>query len=332
MSNVLTGIKPTGLPHIGNYLGAIKPAIDLSKNGSVADEFFYFIADYHSLTGIKSRDTFQEVVYQVAATWLACGLDPKRVVFYKQSDIPEIFELAWILSCHIPKGDLNRAHAYKAAVTENSEKGKDLDSGINMGLYSYPVLMAADILLFDTNIVPVGQDQVQHVEITRSIAQRINQSYGDILVLPQEMIRKEAGAVVGLDGRKMSKSYNNSIPLFESEKGLKKLVNRITTDSTPPEAPKNPDSSLLYSYYSLFATPPDLACFRDQLLKGISWGEAKAQLFELINGELKIYRDNYSKIIADKSFIDSCLRDGALKAREIADKRLKKIRAAIIGG
>jgi len=331
VKTILTGIKPTGMPHIGNYLGAIAPAIELATHG--ADRSFLFIADYHSLTGTKDPQLFQEQLYQVAATWLACGVDPKKVIFYRQSDIPEIFELCWILACHVPKGDLNRAHAYKAAVADNLEnkRNNDPDHGVNMGLYSYPVLMAADILLFDTNIVPVGFDQVQHVEIARSIAQRMNQLYGDVLVLPQEKIRDGAHTVSGLDGRKMSKSYDNTIPLFAPEKRLQKLINRITTDSSGPTAPKNPDDSLIFEYYKIFANDSQTQSFRKALEGGISWGEAKAQLFELVNDKVKNMRDCYDKLIEDRAYIDSVLSEGAQKARVVAKETMSRVRKMVLG-
>ena len=282
--NILTGIKPTGTPHIGNYLGAIKPALKDMHNPDY--NYKLFVADYHAHTTVKDAKLFREYVYEIAATWLACGLDPQKVTFYAQVDVPELFELTWLLSCHTPKGDLNRAHAYKALVQANIDKGsKDPDHGVNMGLFTYPLLMAADILLFDTNLVPVGKDQIQHVEIARSIASRINALYKtQVLVEPESLVVESVAVVPGLDGRKMSKSYDNTIPLFCSEKRLKKLVNRITTDSTGADGPKDPDNSLIFDYYKLFASDEEVETFAGQLRGGISWGEAKAELFEKING------------------------------------------------
>jgi len=226
----LTGVKATGMPHMGNYLGAMRPAINrLKNNADQKNDFYYFIPDYHSLISHKDAGFIKNSSYEVAATWLACGLDPEKVIFYRQSDVPQILEFSWILACFTPKGDLNRAHAYKALTAQNAELGReDLDQGVNAGLFFYPVLMAADILLFDTNFVPVGQDQRQHVEMARSIAQRINNFYNqELLVEPQEIIEKDVAVVMGLDGRKMSKSYDNSIPLFVDEKNLKKYINKI---------------------------------------------------------------------------------------------------------
>lgn len=331
---ILTGIKPTGMPHIGNYFGAIKPAIEMTKTSYTQNEYFFFVADYHALTATKDPKTFQDHVYDVAATWLACGLDPQNVTIYRQSDIPEVFELAWILNCHTPKGDMNRAHAYKAVVDENlanNNNSKDPDHGVNMGLYSYPVLMAADILLFNASVVPVGKDQVQHIEITRSIAQRINQHYGEIFIQPKESLQKDMDVILGLDGRKMSKSYDNTIPLFIPENKLKKLINRIATDSTDVNAPKNPDTSLIYAYYKYFATNEEIANFRSSLEKGISWGEAKAILFEKMNSEITPKRKIYEDLIQNKSKIDEILNAGAQKARAIAKKNLEIVRKKIIG-
>ncbi|MFZ8934649.1 MAG: tryptophan--tRNA ligase [Bacteriovoracaceae bacterium] len=327
----LTGIKPTGSPHLGNYLGAIKPALENLKTSSA--ENYFFIADYHAHTSVKDPKLFRQYVIELAATWLACGLDPEKVVFYRQLDVPELFELNWLLACHTPKGDLNRAHAYKALVQENEEKGnKDPDHGVNMGLYTYPLLMSADILLFDANLVPVGKDQIQHVEIARSIAKRINQLYKtEVLVEPQEVIEEDVATIIGLDGRKMSKSYNNTIPLFCPEKKLKKLLNKITSDSTGPDQPKDPDSSYVYEFYKYFSTPDQLKSFRAELEKGISWGEAKAQLFEVVNDQLKDMRAKYNELIDDPGYIDSLLKEGGQKAREKASATMKRVRKNLLG-
>ncbi len=325
----LTGIQSTGMPHLGNYLGAIEPAINFSNTSD--GRFLYFIADYHSLTSLRDPKIISEGIYQVAATWLALGLDTNKAIFYKQSDIPEIFELAWILSCHIPKGDLNRAHSYKAAIAANQENGKkDLDHGVNAGLFKYPVLMAADILLFNTNVVPVGKDQIQHVEIARSIAQRINQQYGEILTEPQESL-SEGKYIPGLDGRKMSKSYGNSIPIFESQKRLKKLVNKITTDSTGPDEPKSTEDSLIFDLYKLFANEKEVINFAKEFEQGISWGHAKAGLFEVIDKRIAPFREKYIHLMENRNLIDDELELGAQKARIIAKETMTRLRRNIMG-
>jgi tryptophanyl-tRNA synthetase len=316
--NFLTGIKPTGTVHLGNYLGAIRPALDLVNQQQ--GDFFYFIADFHALTAIGGL-SLKEVSYQVAATWLALGLDPDKVFFYRQSDIDEIFQLSWILSCFTPKGDLNRAHAYKAA------EGKE----VNAGLYTYPILMAADILLFKTDFVPVGKDQAQHLEMARAIASRINQSYGEILKLPQSMINDDVGTIVGTDGNKMSKSLNNTIPLFCDDKGLQKLITKIKTDSTILDGPKDPDTSIIFFYYKFFATAEEIETFRDGLEGGLSWGAAKDQLYRAMNKELAPYRARYSKLMEDKRYLEEVLMEGANKVRPMARENLEKIKAAVLG-
>lgn len=327
---VLTGIKPTGIPHLGNYVGAIKPALDFLEN----DEFerMFFIADYHALTAINERKRFNDLCYEIAATWLACGLDPQKVIFYRQSDIPEIFELTWLLSCLTAKGLMNRAHAYKASVEQNKATGAaDPDAGINMGLYNYPILMAADILIFHTNIVPVGSDQVQHVEIARDLAQRFNHVYGKKykLTLPTHMIQEESMCIPGLDGRKMSKSYGNVIPLFDTPKKLRKAVFRIKTDSSPPDTPKDPANSDLFDIYSAFASPEQSADFRAQYEKGISWADAKQQLYDLLESVLAESRQRYFELISDKKAIDDLLLAGAAKARPKAKELIRGVRDAI---
>ncbi|MBQ8444294.1 MAG: tryptophan--tRNA ligase, partial [Clostridia bacterium] len=268
---ILTGIKPTGYAHIGNYFGAIKPAIELSKEEY---DCYYFIADYHALTTLKTKEEMQEYFYNIACTWLACGLDPNKVVFYKQSDIPEIFELNWILSNVTPKGLMNRAHAYKAIVEKNQETGQDIDQGVNMGIYNYPILMASDILLFNTNLVPVGADQKQHIEIARDIAKSFNGKYGKVFVEPEDYVQEQCATLVGLDGRKMSKSYNNTIQLFTSENVLKKAINRIVTDCKLPGEPKELDCTL-NKIYKLFATVNQQQAFDQKLQNGLGWGDAK---------------------------------------------------------
>ncbi len=332
MKTYLTGIKATHLTHLGNMVGAIKPAINFSEaNRGSGDRFLYFIADYHSLTTVKKARDFNEYVYQVAATWLALGLDPENAVLYKQSDIPEIFELAWILACNTPKGDLNRAHAYKAIVQDNADAGRDPDKSVNAGLFNYPVLMAADILLFDTNIVPVGKDQVQHVEMARSMAQRINQNYGQTLVEPQEALAESGQYIPGLDGRKMSKSYENTIPLFVPEKKLKKLINKITSDSSGPDEPKSTHGSAIFDLYKCFSIKEEQDTFAKQFAEGISWGEAKAQLFEKVNAALVEPRAEFERLMNNRSEIDAVLKSGAEKARVIAQETMKRVRSNITG-
>ncbi len=247
----LTGIKPSGTPHIGNYLGMIRPALDLAKSYQA----MYFIADYHALTTVREAKTLRYQTYDVAATWLALGLDPEEVIFYRQSDIPEVMELTWILSCYTAKGLLNRAHAYKAAVDENLAAGRSEDEGINAGLYGYPVLMAADILLFNSDVVPVGLDQKQHLEIARDIAESFNNTYGEVLKLPAAAIKEDVMTIPGIDGRKMSKSYDNVIPMFADPKQRRKTVMRIVTDSRRPEEPKDPDQDNVFAIYRYFARP-----------------------------------------------------------------------------
>lgn len=328
MSKVsLTGIKPTGDVHIGNYFGAIKPALRLAETY----EARYFIADYHALNTVKNRDELVQNIRSVAASWLAAGLDPNRVIFYRQSSIPETFELSTILMCFTAKGLMNRAHAYKAAVQANLEKGEDPDAGINMGLYTYPVLMAADILLFDTDVVPVGKDQVQHVEMAQDIAQALNYNYKkDLLVIPQALIQEDVAVVPGLDGRKMSKSYNNTIPLFVPEKQLRKLIMRIVTNSQTVEEPKDPDKCQIFALYKLFATAEEQAQLAQRYRAGgMGWGEAKEALFQVMNRELTPIRERYETYMANPAELDRILAEGAEKARAIAQKTIQRLRRAI---
>ena len=323
---ILTGIKPTGYAHFGNYFGAIKPAIELSKS----DEFdcFYFIADYHALTTLKTKEEMDEYLYNIACTWLACGLDPEKVVFYRQSDIPEVFELNWILSNVTPKGLMNRAHAYKAAVEKNDAEGQDKDFGVNMGLYNYPILMAADILLFGTNLVPVGLDQKQHIEIARDIANSFNNKYGNVFVLPEELIQENVATLVGLDGRKMSKSYGNQIQLFTPENVLKKSINKIVTDCKLPGEPKDVDCTI-NKLYKLFVGEKQAADFEGRLKAGLAWGEAKKELFEVVNEYIKPMRKKFDYYQAHRDEVDKILLAGAEKARTIARQSLAKVRKAI---
>lgn len=323
---ILTGIKPTGYAHIGNYFGAIKPAIELSRKEDY--ECFYFIADYHALTTLQNAEDMQNYLYNIACTWLACGLDPNKVVFYKQSDIPEVFELNWILSNVTPKGLMNRAHAYKAAVETNVSKNMDVDYGVNMGLYNYPILMAADILLFGTNLVPVGLDQKQHIEIARDIVKYFNNKYGNVLVEPQEYIEEQFQTLVGLDGRKMSKSYGNTIQLFTTEDVLRKTINKIVTDSRVPGEPKDADCTI-NKLYKLFANEKQAQNFEEQLKNGLGWGEAKKQLFEVVNNFIKPMREKYFYYMEHKDIVDEILKEGSNRARKIAKEHLASVRKAI---
>lgn len=325
----LTGIKPTGMPHLGNYMGAIKPAIENAMDSN--NHGFFFIADYHSLITIHSAERLRSDIYEVAAAWLACGLDPKKTVLYKQSDIPEILELNWILSCFTAKGLMNRAHAYKASTAANIENKKDEDQGINLGLFTYPILMAADILHINSDEVPVGEDQLQHIEIARDIASSFNHNYNcDFFKLPNAVVSKaDIKLLPGIDGRKMSKSYQNHIPLFLEEKALKKTINKIVTDSTPPEAAKDPKDSLIFDMYKFFATKSEQDALAKRYQDGIGWGYAKLELFEVVNRELSEFRKRYQEIIGDKAYIDSVLSEGANQVREISSKRLSQIKKVI---
>ena len=329
-TRILTGITTTGTPHLGNYAGAIRPAI----RASLADDAdsFYFLADYHALIKCDDPARIQRSRLEIAATWLASGLDPERVTFYRQSDIPEIPELTWLLTCVAGKGLLNRAHAYKAAVDRNLEQGEDPDAGVTMGLYSYPVLMAADILMFNALRVPVGRDQIQHVEMARDIGQRFNHLFGngrDYFALPEAVIEESVSTLPGLDGRKMSKSYDNTIPLFGSAKQLKDAIARIVTDSRLPGEPKDPDSAHLFTLYQAFATPEQSAAFREALLGGLAWGEAKSQLFELLDAELGEARERYAALIARPDDLEDILLAGAAKARRYATPFLGELREAV---
>jgi len=324
---VLTGIKPTGMPHFGNYFGAIQPAIEMSSQY----ESRFFIADYHSLNGLKDPEKLKEYIYEIAACWLACGLDPEKVLFYRQSGVPETFELTTIIMAFTPKGLMNRAHAYKASVDVNREKGKPEDHNINMGLYTYPVLMAADILLFDTNLVPVGKDQVQHIEMAVDIAEAVNRNYKkELLTLPQPVVSESTKTILGLDGRKMSKSYDNTIPLFLPEKKLKKLVNKIVTNSQGIEEPKDPDNCSVFTLYKLFSTKEEQDALAERYRAGgMGWGHAKAELFDKMNSFIAPMRDKYNRLMEDKGYIDSLLKEGEAKAREIASCKISMLRKEI---
>lgn len=322
----LTGIKPTGTPHIGNVLGAIQPALALAETYDAR----YFIADYHALTTIRDPDAMRHLTYEVAATWLALGLDPESVIFYRQSDVPETFELAWVLSCFAGKGWLNRAHAYKAAVDANTEAGRETDDSVNMGLFNYPVLMAADILLFDTDRVPVGQDQRQHLEITRDIASAFNHVYGDGLKVPEAHIPETVATITGLDGRKMSKSYDNTIHVFAPSKQLRKQVMRIVTDSKTPDDPKDPDTCNIYNIFRHFADEATLTEVRNRYITGgLAYGAMKQQLFETLEDHFSAARETYNALIADTVHLDRVLLQGAEQARTIASEVLARVRSAI---
>lgn len=322
----LSGIKPSGTAHVGNYLGMIKPALELVRDYRA----IYFIADYHALTTVRDGKELREMNYDLAATLLAVGLDPDEVVFFRQSDVPELFELTWILSCSTAKGLLNRAHAYKAAVDKNTETGRDPDFGINAGLYTYPVLMAADILLYGSQIVPVGQDQKQHVEITRDIAIAFNNNYGEILVIPEAVIREDVATVPGIDGRKMSKSYDNVIPIFAPPNELRKRIMRIVTDSTPPEQPKNPDTDNVYNIYKYFAAPDHLAEIRQRYLNGgLAYSEVKQELFEILENTFSETRKQYQAYLQDIPGLEKILLTGADRARNIGDRIMRKVRKAV---
>ena len=325
---ILTGIKPTDHVHLGNYLGAIRPGLELV---SQFRHSLLFIADYHALTTVQDPKELRDYTLSLAAAWIACGLDPKQTIIYRQSDVPEIFELAWVLSCVTPKGLLNRAHAYKAKLQENEAEGReDLDSGISMGLFSYPVLMAADILLFNTDVVPVGEDQVQHVEIARDVAQKFNRIFGELIRLPKALVKTEK-VVPGLDGRKMSKSYGNHIPLFLESKALRKLVMKIKTDSTPPEAPKNTKDSILFDLYKEFAAPAEIEVLTARYATGIGWGEVKELLFQAIDRHFSESSRRYHELMGRPDVLEAILLDGADRARKLATPFMVNVRAAVRG-
>lgn len=335
----LTGVTTTGIPHLGNYVGAIRPAIRSSQTSTNEDDkSFFFLADYHSIIKCSDPKQVHESTKAIAATWLACGLDPEKVVFYRQSDVPEIPELAWILNCSCSKGLMNRAHAYKAAVDANNEKADvDPDHGITMGLFGYPVLMAADILMFNATHVPVGRDQIQHVEMARDIAGTFNHKYNkSLFTLPSAVFDDNVALLTGLDGRKMSKSYGNTIPLFgeynpqvDPEKQLRKAIMQIVTNSQLPEEPKDPDDSVIFEIYKAFATPEELVDLRSQYEAGIAWGDAKQILFEKINGEIAPFRERYFELMANPKELEEILLMGAEKARRHSRKQLDKARRAI---
>lgn len=327
---VLTGVTTTGTPHLGNYAGAIRPAIAASEAPDVEANFF--LADFHALIKCGEPNRIQRSRLEIAATWLACGLDPDKATFYRQSDIPEIPQLWWLLTCVTAKGLLNRAHAYKAAVDRNIESHNDPDTGVSMGLYSYPVLMAADILIFNAHRVPVGRDQVQHVEMARDIAQRFNYLFGGgkaIFTLPKAVIAEEVAVLPGLDGRKMSKSYNNIIPLFSSSKALKGAIARIVTDSRLPGDKKDAEGCLIFELYSAFSSSEQLSTFRSDLENGLGWGEAKTRLYQLLDDQLSERRDRYHHLMSRPDDLEDILQTGAAKARMKAAPFLGELREAV---
>ncbi|QOY63020.1 tryptophan--tRNA ligase [Lysobacter sp. H21R4] len=330
-TRVLTGITTSGTPHLGNYVGAIRPAVASSLRADV--EAFYFLADYHALIKVQDPARVQRSTLEIAATWLACGLAPEQVWFYRQSDVPEIAELNWLLTCVAGKGVLNRAHAYKASVDKNREAGEDDDAGISAGLFMYPVLMAADILLFNAHKVPVGRDQIQHIEMARDFAQRFNHLYGgagEHFVLPEAVIEEQVATLPGLDGRKMSKSYDNTIPLFCPSPELKKLIYSIVTDSLAPGQAKDADASNVFQLYQAFADAGETASMRQAFADGIAWGEAKEALFERIDAEIAPLREKYESLMARPEEIEAILRDGAARLRDtLAAPRLAGLREAV---
>ena len=327
MQRVLTGITTTGTPHLGNYVGAIRPAILASRDE--LSESFFFLADYHALIKCRDPALIRQSSKEIAATWLALGLDIEKAVFYRQSDIPEISELNWILCCNAAKGLMNRAHAYKAAVQANEEAGEDADFAVTMGLFSYPVLMSADILMFNAAKIPVGRDQIQHVEMARDIAQRFNHNFTDVFSLPEAVVDEDGAVLQGTDGRKMSKSYNNTIPLFLAEKSLRKAINKIRTNLLEPGVPKDPDDSTVFQLWAAFASVEETARMRNEFQAGIAWGEAKKQLFELINSELADARDNYMRLMDDPGHIEAVLLQGAQRARQYSGEMICKVREAV---
>jgi tryptophanyl-tRNA synthetase len=323
----LTGITTSGTPHLGNYVGSIRPSVRASLTPNV--QSFYFLADYHALIKIGEPARIQRSTLEIAASWLACGLDPERVVFYRQSDVPEIPELTWLLTCVLGKGVLNRAHAYKAAVDKNSAAGADQDSDISAGLFMYPVLMGADILMFNAHQVPVGRDQVQHIEMARDMANSFNHRYGEHFVPPEAAIEDNVATLPGLDGRKMSKSYDNTIPLFAASEQLKKLIGGIVTDSKAPGEAKSVEGSALFQIYQAFASAEDADAMRLAYAHGIGWGEAKQRVFERIDAEIAPMHAAYQALMDNPAKIETILQAGARKARAIATPFMGQLRHAV---
>ncbi len=326
-TRVLTGITTTGTPHLGNYVGAIRPTVQASRNS--ATQGFYFLADYHALIKCDEPARIQRSTLEIAASWIAAGLDPDRVMFYRQSDIPEIPELTWFLTCVTGKGVLNRAHAYKASVDKNNAAGNDPDADVSAGLFMYPVLMGADILMFKAHKVPVGRDQIQHIEMARDMASSFNHLYGEHLVLPEAVIEESVALLPGLDGRKMSKSYDNTIPLFSSSAQLKKLISGIVTDSRAPGEAKDIEGSALFQIYQAFASAEETAALAKAYADGIGWGDAKQILFERIDREVAPMRAQYEELINNPAKVDAILLKGASKARELATPFIQELRHAV---
>ena len=324
---VLTGITTTGTPHLGNYVGAIRPAIEASKD--VSTEAYLFLADFHALIKNQDPDQVAQSSREIAATWLALGLDPEKTFFYRQSDVPEIAELSWILSCSAAKGLMNRAHAYKAAVQANEVAGEDPDFAVTMGLFSYPILMAADILIFNAHKVPVGRDQIQHVEMARDIAQRFNHHYGDIFTLPEAVTDDNIAVLQGLDGRKMSKSYGNTVALFGTPKQLQKSINKIKTNLLEPGDPKDTDDSTVFQIWCAFASGAERDRMRAAFADGIAWGEAKKQLFERVNDELAPARASYERLMASPTEVEEILQQGADRLRPKSQALIEQVRRAV---
>ena len=322
---ILTGITTTGTPHIGNYLGAIKPALELA--GSETDSYF-FLADYHALIKQTDSSLIESSVKDIALAWLASGLDVEQSNFYRQSDIPEVHELTWILNCSAAKGLLNRAHAYKAVVAENLEANADEDKAISMGLFSYPVLMAADILIFNATHVPVGPDQAQHLEMARDIAGKFNHTYSEVFTLPEALIQNEI-SVPGLDGRKMSKSYNNIIPFLCTEKVLQKAISKIVTNSLEPGEPKDTQDCNLFKLYSLFASSDQIVSMSLAYDDGIGWGDAKKELFSVINNEISPIREKYFELSNQPDLLNDLFSEGAKKVRPQAQELIEKLRGLV---
>ena len=327
LTRILTGITTTGTPHLGNYVGAIRPAIRASRQAGA--QSFYFLADYHALIKCGEPARIQRSTLEIAACWLAAGLNAEQVIFYRQSDIPEIPELCWLLTCVTGKGLLNRAHAYKAAQDKNEAAGRDLDDGVTAGLFMYPVLMAADILLFGARKVPVGRDQIQHIEMARDIAASFNHLYGERLTLPEAVVDEHVALLPGLDGRKMSKSYNNTIPLFAPQDELRKAIMGIVTDSRAPGQAKSTQDSAIFALYQAFATPAETRAFAQAFADGIAWGDAKQQLFERIDAEIAPMRARYQHLMAHPEEVEAALQAGAAKARALATPFLRELRHAV---
>lgn len=327
MKTLLSGIKPTGRPHLGNYLGMLKPCVDLSAMPDFRS--FLFIADYHALNNIQDKNLMKELIFEVALSYLALGVDPNKTFFYRQSDIPEILELSLILSCVCPKGFMNRAHAYKAVVDKNKAEGREEDDGVNMGLFNYPVLMAADILMFNVDLVPIGQDQTQHLEYTRDLAIKFNHQFGKTFKIPEAYLKPEVAVLPGLDGRKMSKSYNNTIPLFESDKTILKIINSIKTDCAGAHDPKQTEGNLIFTIFKELASPSETAALAEDFAAGITYGEAKKKLYDKFIEYFAKPRAVYEDLKAHPDTVFDILADGAKKVRPIAEEGIQIIRSKI---